>query len=164
MGEVSDVLPAGEEVVASDTKDSNDISNDQAKTTFPCLMCDFVSNWENGLQIHLTRKHANIEQIDGNTTIVRDQKYLWTSNYWKTGTVYQMKLLRKTTLMRKLRRMKKRQSWKQNSLLLGPNLAMYILGIGTCELYLLLRYRHFSRGFSCSAKYGAFHLLYVVQS
>ena len=60
-------------------------------------MCDFVSNWQNGLQIHLSRKHANIEQIDGNVSLVdedleEDQKNLWTSNYQKTGnlaTVYQ---------------------------------------------------------------------------
>ena len=30
-----------------------------------CEICDFVSNWKNGLSIHLSRKHGNIEQLDG---------------------------------------------------------------------------------------------------
>ena len=46
---------AAEKVVASDSKDN---SADQARKNFPCLMCDFVSNWENGLQIHLHYKKA----------------------------------------------------------------------------------------------------------
>ena len=104
--EEHDVLPADEagassvdaaEQVASETEDANDILADQAKVTFQCLMCDFVSNWQNGLEIHLTRKHAKVEQIDGNATFVdedleEDQKYSWTRNYWETGklgTVYQ---------------------------------------------------------------------------
>ena len=32
---------------------------------FQCNICDFESNWENGLNVHMSRKHANIEQLDG---------------------------------------------------------------------------------------------------
>ena len=83
-------VAAPEQVVASD---SNDNSADQARKTFPCLMCYFVSNWENGLQIHLTRNHANIDQIDGNGTLVgddfeEDERYSGTSQYWKSGKLF----------------------------------------------------------------------------
>ena len=32
--------------------------------TFPCDLCDFSSNWQTGLNIHMGIKHATIEQID----------------------------------------------------------------------------------------------------
>ena len=35
------------------------------KETFSCDICDFKSKWNNGLAIHMTRKHSNIEQLDG---------------------------------------------------------------------------------------------------
>ena len=39
---------------------------EQSEEVFECNICDFVSNWDSGLQVHMTRKHRNIEQIDGN--------------------------------------------------------------------------------------------------
>ena len=36
---------------------------------FECDLCDFVSNRQTGLRIHYTRKHAMIEQLDGNTEV-----------------------------------------------------------------------------------------------
>ena len=36
------------------------------KVSFKCDQCDFVSNRQAGLKIHTTRKHATIEQLDGN--------------------------------------------------------------------------------------------------
>ena len=33
---------------------------------FKCEICDFSSNKESGLNIHMSRKHAVLEQIDGN--------------------------------------------------------------------------------------------------
>ena len=88
-----------EQAVTRDTsvKDTIDNLAEQAEKDFPCPICDFTSNWENGLQIHMTRKHLNIEQIDGNDTFVsedleEDDKYSGTCHYWKTGrlsTVYQ---------------------------------------------------------------------------
>ena len=79
---------AAEEVVVEETCEE---SAEQAKITFPCLICDFVSNWENGLQVHLTRMHSSMEQIDGNDSYVGDdlekddEKYSRTRHYWKTG-------------------------------------------------------------------------------
>ena len=32
---------------------------------FECCVCDFVSNWEHGLVVHMARKHSKIEQVDG---------------------------------------------------------------------------------------------------
>ena len=34
---------------------------------FNCEICDFKSNKESGLKIHMSRKHPVLEQIDGNT-------------------------------------------------------------------------------------------------
>ena len=69
---------------------------EQAKTDLKCLICDFSSNWESGLHIHMTKKHANMEQVDGNETLtdddLEDAKYSETSHYWRTGrlgTAYQ---------------------------------------------------------------------------
>ena len=55
-------------------------SGEKAEHAFKCLICDFTSNWENQLQIHMTRKPNTIEQIDGNSTfdseeIDNDKKY-----------------------------------------------------------------------------------------
>ena len=41
------------------------IEAERAPTEFVCEICDFVSNWKTGLSIHLSRKHGNIEQLDG---------------------------------------------------------------------------------------------------
>ena len=35
-------------------------SAEQAKGKFKCEICDFESNWENGLSVHITRKHTII--------------------------------------------------------------------------------------------------------
>ena len=49
---------------------------DQALSEYSCEMCDFVSNWKNGLRIHVSRKHGNIEQLDGhNDDSSSDGKY-----------------------------------------------------------------------------------------
>ena len=59
-------------------------------------MCDFESNWANGLNIHMVRKHANIEQLDGSVSLSDNldehDRYLKTIMYQKEeklGTVYQ---------------------------------------------------------------------------
>ena len=38
---------------------------------FQCVLCDFKSNWENGLKVHMARKHDNnvIEQLYGNNDL-----------------------------------------------------------------------------------------------
>ena len=73
------------------------IATEKAVESFPCLLCDFRSNWGNGLTIHMARKHCEIEQLDGNMVDSedienKDQKYFRTRHYWEKGkisTVYQ---------------------------------------------------------------------------
>ena len=62
---------------------------EEAEKRFECILCDFNSNWENGIKIHMSRKHGNIEQLDGNIEIEDenfiDEKYERTEHYWKKG-------------------------------------------------------------------------------
>ena len=65
---------------------------DQATDGFSCDICDFKSNWANGLSIHIARKHCSIEQVDGIDDLKENYKYPDTCHYWKTGrlgTVFQ---------------------------------------------------------------------------
>ena len=67
------------ETVAEKTKDS-----------FECPICEFSSNSENGLGIHMGRKHRNVEQIDGCTdtdSLEIEERYDRSENYWKTGRI-----------------------------------------------------------------------------
>ena len=63
------------ETAKKETKNANEVNAAQAITThtsFKCEICDFSSNRENGLNIHLSRKHPTIEQLDGNVDLVAD--------------------------------------------------------------------------------------------
>ena len=69
-------------------KKGNEIENPEKG--FECELCDFTSNWNNGLQIHMARKHSKLEQLDGNISITEedidnDEEYARTNHYWKTG-------------------------------------------------------------------------------
>ena len=83
------------EVVKADKAETNneDITAEKADKSFYCELCDFKSNWENGLNVHMARKHSKIDQVDGITdSVVDDEKYADTKRYWETGilgTVYQ---------------------------------------------------------------------------
>ena len=52
------------------------------------IICDFESNWANGLSVHMSRKHAEIEQLVGGNSVSDDNpdndddKYLKTIQYW----------------------------------------------------------------------------------
>ena len=89
-------------VDASDTFEATEVGStivveeninkaEQAREDFSCDICDFKSNWENGLAIHISRKHAKLEQVDGSTSISEDfednenEKYSSTLRYWKDG-------------------------------------------------------------------------------
>ena len=53
---------------------------------FQCELCDFKSNWKNGLAIHMARKHSRLEQLDGNTSFhEEDEKYSSIRHYLKNG-------------------------------------------------------------------------------
>ena len=61
-------------------------NNEQANKEYSCDLCDFTSNWDNGLNIHMGRMHSRIEQLDGcNDNENEDTKYKHTSHYWKKG-------------------------------------------------------------------------------
>ena len=92
----SDVLPAAEASNQNETKQddvaekSEEISDansaEQAKCEFSCDICDFTSNWANGLNIHMTRKHPHIEQLDGiRDDLDNEDIYFKTCQYWKEG-------------------------------------------------------------------------------
>ena len=82
------------EVVETDgtTADKAAEASEEARKDFHCLICDFVSSWETALQIHMSKKHSTVEQVDGNATLtgedlVEDEKYSDTCHYWKTGKI-----------------------------------------------------------------------------
>ena len=45
---------------------------EQAVDVFACLLCDFTIDWANGLEIHMKKKHRNIQLVDGDDTINED--------------------------------------------------------------------------------------------
>ena len=64
------------------SENSNELKN------FTCEICDFSSKWENGLLFHMTKKHGNIEQLDGIAeTETDDEKYERTRYYWERATI-----------------------------------------------------------------------------
>ena len=67
-------------------KDEQVQSAEKLHEHFECPICDFTSKWENGLNVHLSRKHSKLDQLDGfSDTDNEDQKYNDTVHYWKTG-------------------------------------------------------------------------------
>ena len=57
--------------------------------TFPCDLCDFSSNWQTGLNIHMGIKHATIEQTDGCCenldSDTENEEYNCSLHYWRNG-------------------------------------------------------------------------------
>ena len=86
---------------ATDTKIVEDDINkgaEQANENVECFICGFKSKWQNGLKIHMSKMHKNIEQMDGMAdtseleNVEKDDKYENTKHYWETGrlgTFYQ---------------------------------------------------------------------------
>ena len=61
------VVKVTEEVTKSDNVTEDSKAADETCLKFACDICDFKSNREIGLNIHMSRKHPILEQIDGNT-------------------------------------------------------------------------------------------------
>ena len=81
---------AAEAPVENESLNKDNIDPPVEKTGFDCPICDFESGWENGLAIHMTRKHGNIEQLDGAADYVHDDddiRYDRSSYYWKEGRI-----------------------------------------------------------------------------
>ena len=75
-----------EETVSSEN--TNSVKESVVEKEFHCELCDFKSNWQNGLSIHLTRKHSKLEQLDGNASdneASDDKKYSSIKHYLKNG-------------------------------------------------------------------------------
>ena len=76
--EESDKVVAGDaatkvnEEIRTSTIEKNAEEASKVDNDFSCEICDFHSNRRTGLQVHMSRKHALIEQIDGNTTLPVD--------------------------------------------------------------------------------------------
>ena len=85
LQEVNNVAEkAAEEVCEDAEKEAEKVSLKQ----FECCVCDFVSNWENGLRVHMARKHSKIEQVDGVTDSqddAIDENYDGSKHYWAKG-------------------------------------------------------------------------------
>jgi hypothetical protein len=138
---VQDVIAAAQANDTSEnvaeTAQSSDISEDKTKTAeqaqdnFPCPICDFVSSWANGLQIHMAKKHANLEQVDGNDTVLEDEddKYTETEHYWKTGqlrTIYQTfldvnKIIDSSNLQEESKKLEKEKALESRKFAFGSN-------------------------------------------
>ena len=63
-------VPACQKVTLSEVidelvfKEETETEAEQAIEDFSCHICDFKSIWGNGLAIHMTKKHAHLEQLD----------------------------------------------------------------------------------------------------
>ena len=58
----------------------------EVPSLYKCEICDFSSVWLNGFNIHISRKHSTIEQLDGhNEDNSDDEKYSRTRHYWERG-------------------------------------------------------------------------------
>ena len=82
--------PPSSDVVAEEANENSDKEvnvteeekvADEASFEYPCEICDFKSNRESGLHIHMSRKHKTLEQIDGHSEYNDDE----IEDYLKTG-------------------------------------------------------------------------------
>ena len=133
-------------------------SSEKAHPEFSCDLCDFVSNWENGLKIHIGRKHSKIEQLNGFTDleVEKDEKYKNRRHYWKGGrhgSVYQtfldaLDILRNSELHEDIKTREKEKVLKARKKSFGPNFQFFprwdkpsiisMLGSPTQILYFIL--------------------------
>ena len=42
---------------------------EKVSESFECPLCDFTSKWQNGLNVHMARKHSKLDQLDGASEI-----------------------------------------------------------------------------------------------
>ena len=83
-----EVIEENEEVIENSEEEEEETvqSAEKLKENFECPICDFTSKWENGLNVHLGRKHSKLDQLDGFSEVDdEDQNYDDTIHYWKTG-------------------------------------------------------------------------------
>ena len=67
--EVAEKEKETEAVEAVTKENAAEATNAKVDYDFECELCDFKSTRRTGVQVHMSRKHAQIEQLDGNTTL-----------------------------------------------------------------------------------------------
>ena len=60
--------------VANDDKAEEASKTKASDDDLKCELCDFTSNKQSGLHIHMSKKHATIEQLDGNMTFLESSE------------------------------------------------------------------------------------------
>ena len=74
------------EAINENVRDTEEVTPNKREGNFSCEFCEFKGLREIGLEIHMSRKHKNIEQLDGNVDFEDDdQLFLSTERYWSTG-------------------------------------------------------------------------------
>ena len=58
--------------------------------TFSCNMCNYNGNSSVGMTIHKSRKHKNISQLDGETSIEQDTDCWWEKHFTSSIKVFQV--------------------------------------------------------------------------
>ena len=55
----------------------------------PFFFSEVFPKWKNGLEIHMSRKHGKIEQLDGanDNSLIDDEIYEQSSYYWEKGRI-----------------------------------------------------------------------------
>ena len=67
IAEVQNNEESEEDLRSTSASEKNDKVAEQA--SFDCELCDFVSKRKSGLAVHMSRKHPNLEQLDGNSSL-----------------------------------------------------------------------------------------------
>ena len=87
--EVNNKKKNADEATPKNSDSGEESSPADEETEYFCAICDFKSQWKNGLEIHMSRKHGKIEQLDGaiDDSLVSDERYDRSSYYWERGRI-----------------------------------------------------------------------------
>ena len=86
--ETQEVNDVAEEATDEICEEAEKLAEKAPIEQFECCVCDFVSNWEHGVMVHMARKHSKIEQVDGvadGGDIDTDEPYNGSKHYWAKG-------------------------------------------------------------------------------
>ena len=82
LSEVSEENSESVEGAIAD-KEAEEVSITKVSDEFRCEICDFTTNRRKQLHIHISKKHAKIEHLHGNTTLCSETFSIFTSNSWR---------------------------------------------------------------------------------
>ena len=87
--EVNNEEKNAEEATAKKSDTEEESTPIDEETDYSCAICDFKSEWKNGLEIHMSRKHGKIEQLDGaiDDSQIDDERYERSCYYWEKGRI-----------------------------------------------------------------------------